>query len=434
MTSQFQIICKILETQDYSIISENNLDAKYFYEYEAQFNFIKNHYRAYKKVPDKLTFLEMFPDFDLIPSNEPSDYLLEQLIKDYKTSVMATSFNKIKKLIEGGKIAEAQQELVRSAEAVKAETGMKECVDLMKDRGRFERYLDRVNNPKNYYISTGLKELDAIIGGIDTENENMVIAARTGIGKTWTLLVMAAAAVKQGRNILFYSGEMTADKVGYRLDTLLGNIDNKVITRGLRDTDIELQYRKYIESLNSDKWGSFHVLTPNDVNGPVTVDVIQAEAIRVGAQEIFIDQYSLLEDARGAKVMHEKVANISKDIKNMQVKLRVPVISVSQMNRTKNEDGSQDSSQIGLSDRIGQDATVILMLSREGEMGDTLKINIVKSRDGGDGRKLTYRANFNTGMFCYVEEDGNGMNNEEANTEIINSYSTSSLNFNSGAF
>ena len=85
------------------------------------------------------------------------------------------------------------------------------------------------------------------------------------------------------------------------------------------------------------------------------------------------------------------------------------------MNRTKEEDGEQDTTQIGLADRIGQDATVVLMLARgsssknkeekENKEKDLLYINIVKSRDGGDNRKLTYKADFNYGRFTYIPEN-----------------------------
>ena len=44
MTSQFQIINKILQTKDYSLISMNNLTEDHFFQYRAEFNFIKNHY------------------------------------------------------------------------------------------------------------------------------------------------------------------------------------------------------------------------------------------------------------------------------------------------------------------------------------------------------------------------------------------------------
>jgi hypothetical protein len=83
------------------------------------------------------------------------------------------------------------------------------------------------------------------------------------------------------------------------------------------------------------------------------------------------------------------------------------------MNRTKNENGEQDTTQIGLSDRIGQDATTILMLDREVTYkdldkrqvaDDKLVINIVKSRDGGNG-KLVYRADFNLGNFIFLDPE-----------------------------
>lgn len=240
------------------------------------------------------------------------------------------------------------------------------------------------------------------------------------------LLCIAAAAVRQGRNVLFYSGEMTADKVGYRFDTIMGNIDNKTIMRGLRDTDVELKYTRYMDSLQNRGWGKFFVVTPNDIAGPPTVEALESvvETMNPKIDFLCIDQYSLLEDTSHAKAAHEKVANISKAIKNLQVKHRIPVVSVAQMNRTKNEDGSQDSSQIGLSDRIGQDATAILMLSRDGEMGEIFKINIVKSRDGGDNRTLNYNFNFNTGVFNYIQETDSDDYDEidKQNAEIRNKY------------
>ena len=37
------------------------------------------------------------------------------------------------------------------------------------------------------------------------------------------------------------------------------------------------------------------------------------------------------------KILLKKAANISRDLKNLQVMKRIPIISVSQMNRTKND-------------------------------------------------------------------------------------------------
>lgn len=437
MTAQLQFLNKILSTQDYSLISQNNLTDDLFFNYKTEFNFIKNHYKKYNTIPDKLTFLNTFPEFDYFVINESTDYLLEQIYKDYNDSYIATCFNNIKKLLESGNSEAAKQCYLESVDGLKS-SYIKPCIDLMSDRGRFDRYLEKVNNPEKRHLSTGFKELDEMIGGIDIENEDMVIAARTGVGKTWMLTAIAGAAVRQGRNVLFYSGEMTADKIGYRVDTFLGNIDNRTITRGLRDTDIELRYANYMESLKHKNWGKLFVITPNDIAGPPTVDALESiiETTTPKIDFVCIDQYSLLEDTSNARAAHERVANISKAIKNLQVKYRIPIISVAQMNRSKNEDGSQDSSQIGLSDRIGQDATCILMLSRDGEMGEILKLNIVKSRDGGDNKVLHYNVNFNSGIFNYIAENDSDNYEEidKQNAEIKNKYTSPSPFANPGVF
>jgi replicative DNA helicase len=410
MTSQFQILNKILQTKDFSLVTLNNLTEEHFFQYKAEFNFIKNHYDSFRVVPDRLTFLSTFQDFDITDVNEPDNYLLEQLVKDYNTSYMATGFNKIKKLIEAGKIEEAADYFTHAADGLQQGAALT-CTSLIHDTSRYDRYLDRLNNKGNYYLSTGFKELDRMIGGIDLENENMVIAARTGVGKTWTLLKMASTAYQQGKIVGIYSGEMTVDKVGYRFDTLVGHINNQAITRGNDfDPSVPIKYKDHLESLKYNK-GDVKVLTPQDIAGPATVSVLRTFIEKHNIEILFVDQYSLLEDTSRAKSTHEKVANISKEIKNLQVLTGIPIISVSQMNRTLNEDGEQDSTQIGLSDRIGQDATSIIMLSRKLTYKDEAKtqvqddqliLNVVKSRDGGCG-KLIYKADFDNGTFIYLD-------------------------------
>ena len=426
MTSQFQIINKILQTKDYSFITLNNLTSEYFFNYKAEYEFIKIHYDTYHTVPDRLTFLNNFPDFVIQDVNEPDNYLIEQLYNDYNQSYLASRFNGIKKLLEADDTAGATKFFLESVEKLHIGSAL-QCTDIMTDTSRYDRYLDMIANQSKYFISTGFPELDKIITGIDRRNENMVIAARTGVGKSWLLLAMAAAASRQGLTVGIYSGEMSVDKVAYRIDTLIGNIDNKKISRG--ELFYKDHYKNYLDSLKCSKYGPIKVLTPNDIAGPATVDALQAFVEKEHLDILFIDQYSLLEDTSRAKVAHEKVANISKAVKNLQVLKQIPIISVSQMNRTKNEDKTQDTTQIALSDRIGQDATIILMLDKQESEDPAHKgshkvsLNLVKSRDGGDGRKLDYLWDFNTGIYKYISNSNDGVTSEEDFEELENSYS-----------
>ena len=416
MVSQLQVLSKILKTKDFSIVTSNNLTEDYFFNYKQEFNYIKNHVGTTGSVPDSMTFLASFPDFKIQDVSEPDSYLIGQIISDYNACTLTKTFNRMKTLIENNQIDDAVQLYEDSKSSIR-KGGAVTCIDLTKNVDRYQHYTEMEANRDKYFLSTGLKELDDRIYGIDTLNEDMVIAARTGIGKSWMLLIMAASAAKAGKVVGLYSGEMSTDKVGYRVDTLLSGVSNKAITHG--DMRANKMYKSYINNLPSMGLGPIKVLTPNMVSGPVTVDALEAFVDKEGIEILLIDQYSLLDDVSKTTVMHEKVANISKAIKRLQVKKQIPIISVAQMNRTKNEDKSQDTTQIGLSDRIGQDATTILMLDRKavnedgyegGKTQDQLIINIVKSRDGGFG-KLTYAADFNEGKFTFIPEK---MNQDDA--------------------
>ena len=424
MLSQVQLISYIINTKDFSVISQNNLDDKFFFNYKAEFNFIKNHDEQYRAVPDKLTFLNVFPEFDVVEVNEPLTYLLEQLYSDYNASYLATRFNKIKKMLENNETDAAVDYFMKSTENLHVGSVMS-CTNLLEDTSRYDRYLERTTNQSKFYISTGFPELDKIIGGIDRENEDFVISARPGQGKTQLLVKMACAASVQGLTVGIFEGEMSKDKIGYRVDTFLGHIKNSSMNRG--DLYIQKEYERYIKSLAVSGYGPIKIITQNDVAGDMTVDALRAFIEKEHLDILFIDQYSLLEDKRHGKQEFERVGNIAKDIKSLQVEKHIPIISVSQMNRTKTE-GELDTSQISLSDKIPQYATILIMLEqKDQEETDPnnpklITLNITKSRDGGDHRKVQYGVNFNTGEWNYIPNEKDGITSKAEIQSIKNSY------------
>ena len=80
---QLLILNKILNKKDFSIVISNNLDETYFTQYKAEFLYIKTHYETYHVIPDLVTFLSNFEDFEVVEVNEPDTFLIEELIKDY---------------------------------------------------------------------------------------------------------------------------------------------------------------------------------------------------------------------------------------------------------------------------------------------------------------------------------------------------------------
>lgn len=419
-----QVINYLLDSKDTSLIVLNNLNEKYFPGYEKEFSFILNHLTRYGNIPDKETFITTFPSFDLINVNEPSQYLIEELFKEYQKNRLAQTFNSVRKLLINNDIDKAVDLYQNASEEINTSIALN-TVDILKDTSRFQAYEDRTTNFDKYYVRTGFPELDAVLGGWDREEELAVVIARTNKGKSWINLKMALAAAEQGLNVGIYSGEMSERKVGYRIDTLLQHLPNSALIHG--SISVRDDYKTYITNLPTRLKGSIKVLTPKMINGSAGVSALRAFIEKDKLDILFIDQHSLLEDDRKAKNPVERASNISKDLKNLQVLKRIPIIAVSQQNRTKNDDDSDDidTTQIAQSDRIGQDATVIIGITRDKKDNSLLTLHVVKSRDSVVGNKFTYKVDFNVGEFTYIPE-GNEVVDKESNYNARYETSTNS--------
>lgn len=402
---QLQFINYLLSSKDSSALLINNITADFFSDYKAEFNFIKKHLAEYNTVPDLISFLDAFPNFDVIEVNESVDYLIDKLYKDRNKRNLVESFNKMREYLTADDIESAQR-LFEEAKENAIQAKHIEAVDILRDTSRYDAYLERCENFDKYYTKTGFPELDEIIGGWDRQEELATIVARSNQGKSWILLKCAVAAVEQGLNVGIYSGEMSERKVGYRVDTLISNISNTAITKG--DRAVQNTYKSYLDKLPAKYSGTMKVLTPTMIDGPAGVTALRAFIERENLDILFIDQHSLLEDDRKARNPVEKASNISKDLKNLQVLKKIPIISVSQQNRSSTENGV-GLEHIAQADRIGQDSTIVIFFEQKDGF---INMHLIKSRDSANMKDLTYAVDLNRGTFTYVPEDANALDGQ----------------------
>ena len=400
---QLQVLNKILRDKDASIITLNNLTSDYFSEYPEEFWFIKEHLDEYGCLPDMETYVSKFEDFEIIEVNEPTSYLLEELNNDRVRRELTENYNRLRPLLMSGEKEDTEKALMILKEAAEKSASLVSlnCVNILEDTSRYDSYLDRLENYDKYFIKTGFDELDALIGGWDVKEELATIVARTGMGKSWLLLKCASAAAKQGKIVGIYSGEMSENKVGYRLDTLMGNFSNGALIHG--GASVKNEYRKYLDNLQENVPGKIFVLTPQMINGPAGVSALRAFVEKYNIDILFVDQHSLLDDDRKGKSPVEKASNISKDLKLLQVIKQIPIISVSQQNRSTVEGKAFDTTQVAQSDRIVQDSTIVIFIERK---NDLFKLHLVKSRDTENGKVLSYKVDLNVGSFIFIPEEG----------------------------
>lgn len=414
---QLQFLNQVIKSGDASLITLNNLDKSFFSDYEREFDFICNHYTEYGNIPDAITFLAKFPQFDIVEVNETNRFLLDALYDDKKMRTMAKSFNKVKDLLRDSKVDQAMNVYVSSMEELTSATHM-DAIDILRDTSRYDDYIEKSNDFSKYYVRTGFPELDEIIGGWDRKEELATIIARPNVGKSWILLKVALAAAEQGLTVGLYSGEMSENKVGYRLDTLWGHISNTKITHGNRS--VQNDYKLLLERMSKDIPGKIKVITPKAVNGIMGVNALRAFVEKEKIDILCIDQHSLLEDDRNAKDVVVRAANISKDLKRLQVLKRIPIVAVSQANRAVAENGTMGLENIAQADRIGQDSTVVIGLEQK---DGVLSLHLLKSRDSERGNVLKYALDFDKGGYTFIPNETDGMS-ESKYEEVRDRYET----------
>lgn len=408
---QLQVLNRLIDTGDAGLLLMNNIDDSFFSDYKDEYNYISNFIKQYGKTPDKYTFLSKFPDFDVIQVNESNEYLIDALFDDKNKRFLANTFNKMRTLLLNGDVQEAMDLYLSNAEtAIKAKHV--DSVDILKDTSRYEDYLSKTENFNKFYVKTGFKELDELIGGWDKKEELATIVARTNQGKSWLLLKVAIAAVEQGLRVGLYSGEMSETKVGYRVDTLISHLSNSGILRGNRE--IQNDYKKYIDDLPNKYSGCLKVLTPGMINGPAGVNALRSFIEKEKLDMLCIDQHSLLEDDHKAKNPVERASNISKDLKNLQTLKQIPIISVSQQNRGSTENGV-NTTLIAQSDRIGQDSTIVLFFEQRDRI---LTMHLTKSRDSANDKDIRYAIDLDHGIFEYLPSSDDGVSTQKDIDEL----------------
>lgn len=411
---QLQFLNKLISTKDTSLLLMNNLTDEFFSDYKEEYKWIKEHINKYGNCPDIHSFVNRFPDFDVVDVSETTSYLIDELYQDYNKRKLAGVFNRVRELINQDKIDEAMAVYTTAASDIVQSTHL-ETVDIFQNTSRYNDYVDKCTSFDKFYIKTGFKELDELIGGWDRLEELGTIVARPGIGKSWILHKIALAAAEQGLNVGIYSGEMSENKVGYRIDTLISHISNSAIMRG--NDSVQLDYKKYMEELPKKFKGTIKVLTPAMINGAASVTALRAFIEKENLDMLCVDQHSLLEDDRRARNPVEKAANISRDLKNLQVLKKIPIIAVSQQNREATDNGPS-TANVAQSDRISQDSTVIVFLEQK---DNVLTLNLVKARDSVNGKKLQYAVDFNRGIFTFIPTDESSQS-PQAVADLINEY------------
>ena len=242
-------------------------------------------------------------------------------------------------------------------------------------------------------IATGLTDLDNLTSGLQS-SDFIIVAGRPSMGKTSLVMNMAEhAAIQHRKPVLVFSMEMPADSLAMRMISSLGRVEQSRIRTG---------------KLHEEDWprltSAVHMLS----EAPLFIDdspslspvEVRTRARRLvkehGGLGLIVVDYLQLMRVPGFKADNRtaEISEISRSLKSLAKELEVPVVALSQLNRSleQRHDKRPVMSDIRESGAIEQDADLICFIYRDevynSESNDkgVAEIIIAKHRNGPIGR------------------------------------------------
>jgi replicative DNA helicase len=232
--------------------------------------------------------------------------------------------------------------------------------------------------------------------------EMIILAARPSMGKTSLALNFAEAAAlpKKGppAAVLIFSLEMGASQLALRMLCSRARVNMKLLRDGLLSKNGDEQNRLLQAA---DEFAKAPIFI--DDSSAISIMQLRAKARRIHSRHplgfIMVDYLQLLSPTDSKTPREQQVAEASRGLKAIAKELDVPVLVLSQLNRSSEKDNRTPKlSDLRESGSIEQDADVVLMLARPRDAdekfqvaADSAELIVAKQRNGPVGElKLTF--------------------------------------------
>ncbi len=252
-------------------------------------------------------------------------------------------------------------------------------------------------------VTTGFVELDKKTAGLQP-SDLIIVAARPSMGKTtFAMNLCENAAMASDKPVLVFSLEMPAEQIMMRMIASLARVDQTKIRTGQNLEEAEWSKIASVFGMFKQK----NNLYIDDSSG-LTPTELRSRARRVyrengGLSMIMVDYLQLMRAPAFSDNRTLEIAEISRSLKALAKELEVPVIALSQLNRTLEQraDKRPVNSDLRESGSIEQDADLIMFIYRDEVYNDNsedkgvAEIIIGKQRNGPIGRvRLAFNGQF----------------------------------------
>jgi len=211
---------------------------------------------------------------------------------------------------------------------------------------------------------TGFKDFDKLTAGLQ-DSDLIIIAGRPSMGKTTLAMNIAEnAAIKHEVPVAIFSMEMSALQLVMRLFSSLGQIDQTRLRTGNLD---ELDWPKLTSAMNL--LHKSHIFI--DETPALSPSELRARARRLKREHnigmIVVDYLQLMSVPGSKENRATEIAEISRSLKAIAKELHLPVVALSQLNRSLEQRPNKRPLMADLreSGAIEQDADLIVFIYRD---------------------------------------------------------------------
>jgi len=321
-----------------------------------------------------------------------------------------------------------KQAIVQSVDLLKAgsydrikelvDKAMKVGVDTEMGHDYVLDFMDRTEEINRNTVPTNWECINELMDGGLGPGELGVVVAPSGVGKTWVLCALGAAAVKAGLNVVHYSLELSEHYVGQRYDTVFTQIPS---------VDVKDKKEEVLDKIKRLK-GKLLIkyFPPKGVSAKKLEAHIEKMIAAGNRPDLIIIDYAdlLLSHSNKSDSTYGEQGGVYIELRGMSGELRIPIWTASQTNRSGIDSEVIEADKVADSYAKVMNADFIMSVSRKSKdkLNNTARFHIMKNRFGPDG--ITFPSKMDTNKGFIEVYDGNSSDGiitqkESANGEAV---------------
>lgn len=410
---EHQLLSKVLEENNFYVLSKYNIKDNDFYTIPEVYGFIKDYTKEHGSTPDYRTVVAKFEAFNYMPEVVDSFAYLSKALKN------ATAKREAHQLLQkqlGGKFNELQgldfvdwmyEELGRLKESVSAKSysGSNYATS---GQERWLMYEENKEQRTYKFIPTPYPTLTGYLGGGFELGDYVLLQAYSNRGKSWIASDIGVCAWRNNFGVLHYSPELSLSQQAQRNDTILGHFNNMKLKTGKLDD--EQKYKSFLDTFNENNEVPYIIKTMEHLPQGLSLDVIESDLLsNPDIKMVIIDGFNLMSH-KGKNGNRDNMSNTSRQLRQLFARHGVVGLVVHQTptSAVKENNGEDETGarivkpaqihQYSETIAVVQDACTILSFDQADGVG---KILLAKARTNNVDKEITLHCDYNHG---YIKE------------------------------